>query len=247
MKKFSWKIITALGVAIVLVTAAIHHALKPPPSAPTQATPLDSEAAKAPPDLSMLAERIQAMAYRQPTPEELEEEKQYNREKALALSDDQHDPDPNKRIVAVEQLGAYPSAEAEDLLIQALAQDGDASVRKMAAQTLDTLDNPSLRAIDALLQAIEDDAVEVQQASLLTLEKWLNDDADKARHARLVSALRHAARSQHLAEDSRQYLQELLEPLETDAEEKPRVHGSSPASNHAAERVNSEGEPLPAE
>lgn len=212
MKTVSWKLITALGVLTTLVAATVHHALKPSPNVPPlQTTPLKSKAPKPPPDLSMLAERIQALAYRQPTPEELEEEIQYNRDEALALTSDVHDPDPDKRAVAVEQLGAYPSTESEDLLTQALAQDGDAGVRELAAQTLETLDKPSPRAIDALLQAIEDDTPEVQQASLLTLEKWLNDEADNARRAHIVRGLKHKARSFRLAKETRQYLRELLE------------------------------------
>jgi len=219
MKMFSWKQIAVFSTAVAIIGAAVHYARKPPPSIPPpQAAPSKSKA-KPPPDFSMVAERIQALAYRQPTPEELEEEKQYNRRQASGLAQDLDDPNPDKRLRAVEQLGAYPSAEAEDLFTQALVQDGDVRVREMAARTLDTLDEPSTHAIDALLQAIEDDAVEVQQASLLTLERWLTDEADKARQARIVDGLKQAARSNRLAEETKEYLQELLEQAETDAEE----------------------------
>jgi HEAT repeat protein len=218
MMMFSRKQIVILGTAAAIGAAIIHHALKPSHSFPPQAVSQKSKAAKPPPDFSRVAERIQALAYRQPTPEELEEEKQYNREQASALAKDMDDPNPEKRLEAVEQLGAYPSTEAEDLLTLALVQDGDVRVREMAARTLDTLDEPSTHAIDALLQAIEDNAVEVQQASLLTLERWLTDEADKARPARIVRGLKQAAHSNRLAEETKEYLQDLLEQSETNAE-----------------------------
>lgn len=211
MKTLSWKLIATLGMVIILVATTMHLALESPQSAPPQVTPLKAKAAKLPRDFSLLAERIQTLAYRQPTAEELEEEQQYDREQALAATNDLHDPDPAKRSEAAEQLGAYPGAEAEELLTQALAQDGDAGVRKLAAQTLDTLDKPSNRAIDTLLQAIEDDTPEVQQASLLTLERWLNEGVNDDRNTRIVRGLKNVKDSRGLAKETRDYLQELLE------------------------------------
>lgn len=211
MKPFPWKLLTLVGVLAAVVAIAIYHALNSlqivlPPQTPT----IESKAFKPPPNYSMLAERIETLAYREPTSEELKEEKQYNREKALALSSDLNDPDPHKRIGAVEQLAAYTSAEAEDLLTQVLAQDTDVNVRAMAAQTLDTMEKPSLATIDAVLQAIEDDAPEVQQASLLTLERWLNNEPGEAHRAHIVQGLKGKAQSKRLGKETREYLQELL-------------------------------------
>lgn len=213
MNMLSWKRLTLVGMLALVLVATIHYAPAPsrntPAPAPTSIS-TESESTKPPPDPNLLAERLEMLANFEPSPEEVEEKQQYNRKLAVEFSYSLNDPDPSKRVAAVEQLGAYPSPEAEDSLTQALNNDTDSNIRAIAARTLDTLDNPSPVAIDALIRAMEDYAPEVQHASLVTLEGFLSKQPSKDLRARIVRGLKDKSGSRNLTEETNEYLQELL-------------------------------------
>ncbi|HWP00857.1 MAG TPA: HEAT repeat domain-containing protein [Methylococcus sp.] len=164
-----------------------------------------------PPDYGLLAERLQALAQRQPTPEEWEEEREYNREQALALAPDLHDPSAEKRIETAEQLGAFPSEEAEVLLIETLAGDPDPDVRVAAVQSLENFEHLGDKAIAALLGALEDENEDVRMGTLTLLENLVSSEVQgSARYKKIVAGLKKKARSRNTPGETRRAIRAFL-------------------------------------
>jgi hypothetical protein len=213
MQTISWRRIARIGVALILVALAVHRFFQTSGEDGSGSMTVEPKsAAVPPPGYGLLAERLQALAQRQPTPEEWEEERQYDREQALALAPDLHDPGAEKRIETAEQLGAFPSEEAEVLLIETLAGDPDPDVRVAAVQSLENFEHLRDETIAGLLGALEDENEEVRMSALTLLETRVSNEArSSVRYKKIVTGLKKKAVSRRTPAGTRRAIRAFLE------------------------------------
>ncbi|WP_348759924.1 HEAT repeat domain-containing protein [Candidatus Methylocalor cossyra] len=120
--------------------------------------------------------------------------------------------DPAQRVEGAEQLGAYPTKEAEDLLVQALASDTSAEVRSAAAQSLGYVEKPSDHTLSALLSALEDQDEDVRNSALSTLEDFLTaSDEGSRRYQGILAGLRAKAAARSVPPDVREAINDILQ------------------------------------
>ncbi len=182
--------------------------VSPAPAPVAKATP---EAAPAPPVLPH-AEEIQAQAVQAPTPEDEEDESQIDAEQVLEALESLKSTDPEERVAGVEQLAAFPTAEAEQQLLITLAGDSSADVRSAAAQSLGQFENLSDGIMTALLKAMEDKNEDVQVSALDAIESLVSDlEANDPRYKQVLGALKKLQSSKKLRADTRQGIKEFLE------------------------------------
>lgn len=207
------RLIILSGVLLATATATVYTYLPKtsdtPPPAPAKptvakpATPPPPVAAKrpvAPPPLPMPEPMVEEE-------EELTEEQQVAAASQLLTSTD-----PTVRLEGAEQLGAYPNAEAEALLVQTLANDPDADVRNAAAQSLAYVEQPSNATVSALMAALDDQNEDVRAAALSALEDFLaNSDAGSKRYNSLQSGLKQKAAVVSTPQDVRDAIHDILE------------------------------------
>jgi len=115
------------------------------------------------------------------------------------------------RIDGADQLGAYPTAEAEKALIDHLRSDPSPEVRVAAANSLGFFNAPSEAATQALVRALEDHHADVGAAALSTVQivlQSLGNDSVRARQ--LLKHIRQAARSRKMDSEIREQVQSLL-------------------------------------
>ncbi|WP_045225480.1 HEAT repeat domain-containing protein [Methyloterricola oryzae] len=178
------------------------------PAPVAKATPA---AAPAPPVLPH-AEEIQAQAVQAPTPEDEEDEAQIDAEQVLEALESLKSTDPEERVAGVEQLAAFPTAEAEQQLLITLAGDSSADVRSAAAQSLGQFENLSDGIMTALLKALEDQDEDVQVSALDAIESLVSDmEANEPRLKQVLSTLKKLQSSKKLRADTRQGIKEFLE------------------------------------
>jgi len=160
--------------------------------------------------LNMSVARLHGIANRPPAAEEMEQDRQYFQSQVDAIEQVlAQGPGAEKRLGLVEQLGAYPVPEAAALLSHLLESDEDPGVRAMAAQTLAQLD-PDPRSINALLGAFEDPSIDVQSASLLSLELLLSEIESDAQREKIINGLSIIVRESALNERLHHSMIELL-------------------------------------
>ena len=115
------------------------------------------------------------------------------------------------RIDGAEQLGAYPTAEAEKALVDHLRSDPSPEVRVAAANSLGFFNAPSEAATQALVRALEDHNADVGAAALSTLEIVLQAaESDPGRARQLHKKIRQAVRSRKIDAEIREQLRSLL-------------------------------------
>lgn len=160
-------------------------------------------------DVASLVERLTM-----PIPltiEQIMEEQRMEKEQVNTALDWLNSADPKQRIVGAEQLGAYPTAEAEKALADALNKDDDSEVRVAAATSLANFLEPGAAAIRGLLSVLLNPSEDVRDAALGTLDIYLQTlDADSARHRQIITGLRKLAKSPHLDRATRDNLRDLL-------------------------------------
>lgn len=212
MQTISWRLIVRIGVVLVLFALAAHWFFQTSKNELYGSMTTESKStAVSSPDYDLLAERLQALAHRQPTPEEWDEEREYNREQALALDPDLHDPSVEKCIETVEQLGAFPSEEAEVLLIETLAGDPDPDVRVAAVQSLEHFEHLGDETIAGLLGALEDENEDVRMGTLTMLENLVSTEVQgSARYKKIVAGLKKKARSRNTPVETRRAIRAFL-------------------------------------
>ena len=119
--------------------------------------------------------------------------------------------DSRQRVDGAEQLAAYPTPEAEMLLINTLATDPDPQVRSAAAQSLEGFEEPTEQTIAALLAALQDESEEVQMSAWATLEGIVSKEEDgSVRSRQIVASLKKQTTSPRLAADTQQAILEFL-------------------------------------
>jgi HEAT repeat protein len=158
------KSVLFLPLAAMAAANAAYFLLQSDWSEP-EAQPAPAAAAPAvPPPLETLGHGA-----RMPTPEELEEEARYDEARVTEADTRLHSSQAEERVAGAEQLSAYPTPEAEQILGNALALDFDPEVRRTAAQSLSAFKKPAEKTVAALLAALEDESEAVQVGALDTL------------------------------------------------------------------------------
>lgn len=181
----------------------------PAPAAPVVKVPVKPAPSV---DLTSLAERAAAppaLTQVQAQEEEETEEAQVAQARVWLES-----LNPEERVQGAEQLAAYPTREAEKLLVHALVNDAEAEVRNTAAMSLGYVEKPSEETIHALLAAVEDADEEVSINALSTLEDYLlNEEEGSPGYKKLLGQLKSKAHSHSLSQETRETLKGILEDL----------------------------------
>ncbi|MDP1614370.1 MAG: hypothetical protein Q8L68_01085 [Methylococcales bacterium] len=160
-------------------------------------------------DLSLLLERMSAPPVL--TPEQIKAEARVDDEQVALAREWLESADPLQRIIGAEQLSAYPTAEAEKLLVDALANDLDMEVRSVAARSLEFVEQPEAKTLDALLRTLEYDKEAVCLDVLNTLQAYVAREPYGSKRARqIVKRLKKIAKSARLEGDVRTVLQHFL-------------------------------------
>jgi HEAT repeat protein len=145
------------------------------------------------------------------TPEQIAEDRRIDAEQVAEAAKALASPDAERRLGAVQQLGAYPTAEAEKMLVSALAKDRAEEVRAEAARSLALVKEPAPRTIEALLAAATGKSPDNRDAALETLQGYLGRlEADSAAFKKILRSLQGLARSGKLDPESRQALRDWL-------------------------------------
>ncbi|MCI0666728.1 MAG: HEAT repeat domain-containing protein [Methylococcaceae bacterium] len=156
-------------------------------------------------DLASITER--AAAPLPLTPAQMEEDARIDAEQAALARRWIENPDSRTRLDGAEQLGAYPTPEAEPLLARALATDLDPAVRIAAAASLGRFEEVGDQTVAVLLEAVEHEDEDVQMSALTTLESLLEgEEAGSPRCKRVVATLQEMARSPKLSTETKQAL-----------------------------------------
>lgn len=188
-----------------------------PPVAETPATPESTPSPPQPPATTAKPpdlQQLQQQAQQPPalTPEQLEDDEQTDEEQVAAAKAWLQSEDRQQRIDGAEQLGAYPTPEAETLLTQTLLNDADAEVRSTAAQSLGAFDELTPGAVEALLSSLEDQSEDVRVDSLSTLEDILSRfEEGSNKEKRMLATLKRKAATRSVPEDTRTAIKEILE------------------------------------
>lgn len=220
MNKIQASVLAALFVAAALVGFRLLAWPVPPASTisqvvtPPKAMPAEIPNSRLPsiqsPDLRELAGRLGAGAA-PPTPEQIAEEQRIEREQVAAALASLRGADADERVSGAQQLGAYPTREAEQGLAEALAGDKSGAVRAAAAQSLAFVKEPRPRGVKTLLGAVLDSDPEVRAAAIDTLQGYLNGlDPESQAFRQIRKGLAGLARSGRLDRDTRATLRELL-------------------------------------
>jgi hypothetical protein len=185
---------TPAPVAVVPPAPAPPPASKPP--APPAVQPAPAPAAVAPPPL---LEQVE------------EEDMRSEKEQVEAALAQLTSADPQQRIDGAEELGAFPTKEAEAALVQALTSDSEADVRNAAAQSLGDLENPADTTLAALLAALEDQNEEVRASALSTLEDFLVETEEGSkRYKKLMADLKAKGAARSTPKDVRDAIRDIL-------------------------------------
>jgi hypothetical protein len=217
------KRISFLVLALLAIATAVALFTRPAPEAPpVAATPAPlaakpREATPPPKTTPPTPAQMQAMAQsaQQPPPHPLieieEEDERTEKEQVDAALAQLGSADPEQRVEGAEQLGAYPTKEAEQGLVQALSSDAEASVRDAAAQSLGYVEKPSDATITALFSALEDTNEDVRSSALSTLEDYLAmGDEDSRRYRKIMGGLKAKATARSTPDDMREGIRDIL-------------------------------------
>lgn len=164
-----------------------------------------------PVDGAMLLERFETSQQYQPTAEEIEEYSAFENEQIEEAQQWLLDLDAEKRVAGVEQIAAYPSAKAEQLLIETLLKDPSEEVRASAADNLSFVDEPSTAAQDALTRALQDANEDVRNNALNSLQSYVASlDDDNATAKRIVALLKRQLNNSQLSAEMRMEIKDYL-------------------------------------
>ncbi len=160
-------------------------------------------------DLSLLLERMSAPPVL--TPEQIKAEARVDDEQVALARKWLESADPRQRIIGAEQLSAYPTAEAEKLLVNALASDHDSEVRSVAARSLEFFEHPEAKTLNVLLRTLEYDKEAVCLDVLNTLQAYVAREPYGSKRARqIIKRLKKIAKSAKLEGDAQTVLQHFL-------------------------------------
>lgn len=162
-------------------------------------------------DGAVLQERYESAQQYEPTPDEIAEEQAFETEQIAEAEQWLKDLDAEQRIAGIEQLAAYPSPKAEQLMVERLKNDKSDEIRIAAADNLSYIEVPTVATQDALVQALQDKNEELRTSALNTLESFvasLEDEDETAK--RIVGLLKKQLKSQQVPSDIKEAIKEYL-------------------------------------
>jgi hypothetical protein len=163
------------------------------------------------PDLQQLA-TMAGGGFAPVTDEQLAEEKQIVSEQIAEARVWLEDADAQQRINGAQQLSAYPTLEAEHLLVATLATDADAGVRIAAIESLGFIKKPKTATIDALLAAMQDMDEDVRFNAFNTLQTLVNRaETDPKTGKKILAQLKRLMVKGMVDSDSRDAIREFLQ------------------------------------
>lgn len=147
-----------------------------------------------------------------PAPEVEQSDEEIEREQVAAALAQLASPEAAQRVEGAEQLGAYPTKEAEAALTQALSADADADVRNAAAQSLGYVEKPTDATLNALFTALEDQNEDVRLSALSTLEDFmLGSDEGSKRYKTILNGLKSRQDTRSIPQDTREAIHDILQ------------------------------------
>jgi HEAT repeat protein len=202
-------LVVAFSTAIVK-TVLVYGNLEPIKALLSKATPAKAPAVQAKiPDFHALATQGAAI---EPSEAHLREEKQIESSQVATAGQWLISVDALQRHNGAEQLSAYPTPEAEKMLLTALRTDTDAKVRSTAAESLSAFESLSIPAILGLLAAMDDKNENVQFNAFSTLQNQVaNEEGKTKRYQIIMQGLRKKAKSARLSEDMRNAVRGFIE------------------------------------
>ncbi len=130
-----------------------------------------------------------------------------------------HDGDLAAYREGAEQLGAYPTKEAEAALLQALTADSEADVRSAAAQSLGYVEKPTEGTLNGLMSALEDTNEDVRLNALSTLEDFLlGSEENSKRYKKILAGLKSKGEGRSVPQDTRDAIREVLQDLTAESD-----------------------------
>jgi hypothetical protein len=224
-------IVLSIATAVMLATDfRLTEPSAPPPSveappapapAPVAPAPEPEKPAKPPVNLQSRAEALQAPAPL--TEEDIQDDEQIEKEQVAAALAQLTSSDPAQRLEGAEQLGAYPTKEAETALQQVLATDSDADVRNAAAQSLGYLEKPTQATLNTLFSALEDQNEDVRLSALSTLEDFmLGADENSKRYKQILAGLQAKAGSRSVPQETRDAIRDIVTDQTAPPEAEPQ-------------------------
>lgn len=205
-------ILLLLAICILLSFAPRISPLPPKSQTKPAVVPEHRRTAPIPPpvDLHALSERL-SPAVATLTDAQVREDEQTVASQVSDAAEALRDINIGERVGGALQLGAYPTREAEKLLIGALEGDVEAEVRIAAAQSLAHVRHPQRTTLDALIRSLEDENEEVEEATLGTIMHHIQHlDPSSASHKHLLTELKKRARSKRVANDTREAVRNFL-------------------------------------
>ncbi|MGZ8245525.1 HEAT repeat domain-containing protein [Methylomagnum sp.] len=182
-------------------------AKKPEPAPPAPPPKPDT----APPATTPPAATPQAAAPA-PVPEVEQSDEEIEREQVAAALAQLASAEAAQRVEGAEQLGAYPTKEAEVALTNTLGADADADVRNAAAQSLGYVEKPTESTLSALLSALEDQNEDVRLSALSTLEDFmLGSDEGSKRYKMILGGLKSRQDTRSIPQDTREAIHDILQ------------------------------------
>lgn len=148
---------------------------------------------------------------RLPTPDELQQEKQFDQQQIAKAGEWLKSQDAHQRIVGAEQLNAYQYPAAEQLLLETLQADVEPTVRLAAAQSLGLFKVLSDQGIDKLMLALQDPDDATAKAALETLLGYgTRINMDKQRFPTLLAKLEQQIKAKPLRQELKVAVQYFL-------------------------------------
>lgn len=213
-----WKTIAIVLLLLLMITAAalaawfFWQAKNPPPPVVKS---LEKPVPPSPEELPMLLERMAAPPPL--TPEEIAEDARMDAEQVAHAQAWLESADPQQRIDGAEQLSAYPTAEAEKLLVETLLNDSEPEVRSAAARSLEYVENPAARTLDAMQQALENDNEAVAVDVLNTLAAYVaREPYASERATAIIDRLKQVAQAGLLQGNAATVLENFLQDQSAD-------------------------------
>ena len=156
-------------------------------------------------------ERLGAIQFYEATPEEIAADQAFEAEQIELAKQWLLDLNLEKRIAGLEQLTAYPSPQSEGIMLEILNNDMSDEMRASAADYLSYIQEPSLKAQDVLIQALNDTNEEVRNSAFNTVQSYIYSlEEDSASAKRLVNLLKKQAKNKQLPADMRDMIKEYL-------------------------------------
>ena len=204
-----WRCYCRQGLVLCLSCLIVGCASKLEPI-PNTATPASDPPTAVVPAVPPLA--MQGQGARAPTPAELEAEQQFTAQKIALAKQWLQSADPHQRLVGAEQLSAYETPAAEQLLLHTLLHAQDAALRKTAIESLALYKNLTHATIDGLLKVLQHPEQSTQFAALNTLLQYgarVTLDAHKLQP--LLQKIAKTLRTRHLSAAIKRGLTHFLE------------------------------------